>query len=105
MVRQLFVQYLLESNYPKGRIAVEKELQLHGQKKRFDLIVVDEQGKTFLLAEFKAPSVKITDKTITQISNYNVTLKAEELVVSNGISTHWFVQSKEEGNTFLEKVI
>lgn len=101
LVRQLFIIYLVDKGYSKGRIAVEKELSLHGQQKRFDLIVVNELGEPFILAEFKAPTVSITEQTLTQITNYNVSLQADELIISNGVLTYWFIRDKE--NSFKEK--
>ena len=38
-----------------------------------------------MIIEYKAPSVRITQKVFTQISSYNSVLHADYLIVSNGL--------------------
>ena len=40
-----------------------------------------------MLVECKAPSVKITDKTLSQATAYNITLKAKYILLTNGVTT------------------
>lgn len=85
-VRQNFLQFLLnEKNYPESLIKVEMGLRLNKLPKRSDIVVFDSQGKPSLLVECKAPSVKISQKVFDQIARYNMTLKVEYLVVTNGL--------------------
>ncbi len=102
MVRQLFLQYLIiEKTYPKSLIKVEFGLQVHHQlQKRSDLLVYNRASQPFLLVECKAPEVKINEKALWQIANYNSTFQAAYLVLTNGVSTYCckmdYVQQKHE---------
>src|SRR5690606_16555533 len=60
-VRQHWVHHLTRAmNYPKSLISLEGGLRLHELNKRSDLIIFDPAGNKILMAEFKAPSVKIS---------------------------------------------
>ena len=85
-VRQHFIQYLIhEKKYPQSLIAVEKEIKLNSLKKRFDILVFNRFGKPDIIVECKAPQVKITQKTFDQIASYNLKIRANYLIVTNGI--------------------
>lgn len=89
LVRQLLIQYLvLNKGYPLGRLAVEKAVRVHQRTKRFDLLAYDPDNRPFLLAECKAPSVRITDETFFQAATYNITLQVPYLLVTNGPETY-----------------
>ena len=85
-VRQNFLRYLVdEKNYPASLIAIEKEFKLNNLSKRSDTVVYNKMGKPFLIVEFKAPDVKIDQKVFDQIARYNMKLKVNYLMVSNGM--------------------
>ncbi|MCB2194767.1 MAG: type I restriction enzyme HsdR N-terminal domain-containing protein [Bacteroidetes bacterium] len=85
-VRQNFLRYLVdEKNYPASLIAIEKEFKLNNLSKRSDAVVYNKMGKPFLIVEFKAPDVKIDQKVFDQIARYNMKLKVNYLMVSNGM--------------------
>ena len=85
-VRQNFVRYLAEEkNYPQSLMAVEKKITLNGKLFRFDLLVYNRNGKPNLIAEFKAPGIKINQNSFDQVVRYNMALKVEYVVVSNGM--------------------
>lgn len=85
-VRQNFVQFLIqEKNYSPALIAVEALVKVNNNPQRADLIVFDRQGNPVLVAEFKAPEIKITQQTFDQIARYNMALKVNYLIVSNGL--------------------
>lgn len=89
MVRQLLLQYLLtERGYNRNRIRMEKGLQVNALDRRCDLLVFDAQVQPFLLAECKAPHVKIGQEVFEQIAWYNTTLQVPYLLVTNGIESH-----------------
>ncbi|MFI5221992.1 MAG: type I restriction enzyme HsdR N-terminal domain-containing protein [Bacteroidia bacterium] len=95
-VRQHLLWYLIhEKKYSASLIAVEKGLRLHGMKKRFDLLVFDRSGKPRLLAECKAPEVKLTQKVFEQIANYNRKFRVRALLVTNGIQHLMCVYSED----------
>lgn len=91
-VRQHCVNFLMiEKKYPKSLINVEKELFINGRKKRYDIVVYNSDGSINILIECKAPKVPITQKTFDQIAQYNLTLNANLLMVTNGLN-HYYCQ-------------
>lgn len=84
-VRQKCILFLLnEKGYPAGRLASEYGLKVNQLKRRADIVAFDNFGHPLLIVECKAPSVKITQKTFDQIARYNLSLKVDYLVVTNG---------------------
>jgi len=105
-VRQHVVQFLIqEKNYPKSRISVEKELQLYQTKKRYDVVVYNRDGSIFLIVECKAPHIEVSQQTFDQIARYNLELKADYLMVTNGLN-HYYCQMDYENKryVFLEEI-
>ena len=89
-VRQHVVQYLIiDKNYPKSLINVEKALKINGITKRYDVVVFNTDGTILLLVECKAPEIKISQDTFDQIARYNMTLDAGIMMVTNGLQ-HYF---------------
>src|SRR5687768_7149412 len=59
-VRQNFIQYLVaELSYPSSLIAIEKEIELNGLKKRFDVLVYNREHQPWMLIECKAPQIEL----------------------------------------------
>jgi hypothetical protein len=86
-VRQNILQYLIQvCKYPSSMIAVEKTIQLGELKKRFDIVVFKE-AQPWMIIECKEAGVTISEKTITQILQYQQILEASYLIVSNGHDT------------------
>ncbi len=105
-VRQNVLEYLVQNkNYPRGWIAVEKEIDLNGLKRRYDALVYTPEGNVWLLIEFKAPHIAITEEVFKQISAYNFKIKAPSLLVSNGLQ-HFFAQIdlKKQTYRFLKEI-
>ena len=91
-VRQHIIQFLLkEKKYPQSLMNVEKQIQVNQLTKRYDIVVYRSDGSIFLAVECKAPQVKITQQIFDQIARYNMTLKAENLMITNGLH-HIFYQ-------------
>lgn len=89
-VRQHWIHYLnIEKSYPLSLMKTEGGLLLNNLQKRSDLLIYNNKGEKILLAEFKAPSVKITTNTFEQISNYNSIHKIPLLLVSNGLEHYY----------------
>ena len=94
-VRQHVLNYLLnEKKFPVSIISVEKELLLNGQKKRYD-IVVYKNLQPYLIIECKAPYISLDKNVVEQALRYNLTIKAELLMITNGVSDLIF-NSKNE---------
>ncbi len=86
-VRQNFLHYLVNNKaYPVSLISVEKGLVVNELQKRFDAVVYRNNGNPLVLLEFKSPAIKITQNVFEQISAYNIILKVDYLIVSNGNS-------------------
>ena len=99
-VRQHVVHYLLEEKkYPKSHINVEKLLKVNDLKKRYDIVVFNPDGSIFILVECKAPEIKISQHTFDQIARYNLTLRAQFLMVTNG-HNHYFCQMDFENEKY-----
>jgi len=85
-VRQNFIQFLIEEkNYPASLMAVEMGIDLLNTKKRCDIVLYNTKGLPNMIVECKAPSIKISQDTFDQIARYNMTLKTNLLVVTNGL--------------------
>lgn len=89
LVRQLVILYLLEEKqYNKNRINLERGFKVNSLQKRFDLLVYDMAVTPFLLVECKAPRVPITDEVFEQAAWYNMWLKVQYMLVTNGIESY-----------------
>jgi hypothetical protein len=100
-VRQNFVQFLIEEKkYPISLIALEKQLTINNRKKRTDILVFNTDGKPDIVVECKAPAIKITQATFDQIARYNLTLKANYLIVTNGLE-HFYCKMDFENETYI----
>lgn len=100
-VRQHFVNFLIEEkNYPISLIALEKQLVINNKKKRTDILIFNKEGNHHIIVECKAPSIKITQDTFDQIARYNLKLKADFLIVTNGLE-HFFCKMDFEKETYI----
>lgn len=100
-VRQHLIHYLIvEKKYPTSLINVEKQLDINGLKKRYDVVVFNSEGTIEILFECKAPEIKIEQNTFNQIAQYNMSLRANYLMVTNGMDHFYckmdFEQEKYE---------
>jgi hypothetical protein len=89
-VRQNMLQYLLQvKKYPASLIAIEKEIALGELRKRFD-IVVYRNAKPWMIIECKEMNVPLSEAVLRQILNYNISVQAEHLLITNGTDNHAF---------------
>ena len=105
-VRQNFIQYLIsEKKFPKNLMAVEKQIKVSGKLRRFDLLVYSRNGEPQLIAEFKAPGVKITQDAFDQVVRYNMALRVAKVIVSNGLQ-HFAcaIDYKKNGFSYLTEI-
>ena len=97
-VRQNCIRFLIEEKrISKFSIAIEKEIEFNGIKKRFDIVSYSSEGKINLLVECKASNIEINQKTFDQILIYNKILKSKYLMVTNGIN-HYYCKINEDRN-------
>lgn len=99
-VRQHFLLYLIEEKgFPKGLLAVEKQLSINGMKKRCDAIFYSQKGNPLIVIEFKAPNVPINQAVFDQLAVYNSKLKVDYFIVSNGLE-HYFCRVNTQNSTY-----
>ena len=85
-VRQHFVHFLVEQKgYPKGLLANEVELKAGEKRLRCDTLLYSSDSLPRMIIEYKAPTIQLQQKTFDQISIYNLLLKVDYLIVSNGL--------------------
>ncbi len=87
-VRQHFTHFLVaHKGYPAALLANEVSLNVGGVNRRCDTVLYRrEGGRPRVVVEYKAPDVVITQQVFNQISSYNSVLRADYLIVSNGLS-------------------
>lgn len=87
-VRQNFLLYLTEIlGYPKKLISLEKQIKLVDLKKRFDIVVFDNNGQPDVIIECKEMNEKLTEEVLQQVLRYNIIIRARRVIVTNGINT------------------
>ena len=85
-VRQHFVAFLAEEKkYPRALIANEISISYNGLKKRCDTLVYNRNLEIVLIVEYKAPNVAITQEVFDQVAVYNMKLKVNYMIISNGM--------------------
>ena len=85
-VRQNFIQYLIhEKGYRENLISVEKKINSKRLNQRSDIVIYNSKGQAKLIVECKAPEVKLTQEAFDQIARYNMTLKVNFLIITNGL--------------------
>lgn len=100
-VRQHFVHYLMEhKGYPKGLLGNEIELKIGEKRLRCDSILYNKVAAPCMIIEYKAPTIQIQQKTFDQISAYNLLLKVDYLIVSNGLQ-HYCCKMDYEHQKYL----
>jgi hypothetical protein len=85
-VRQHFVHYLTEhKDYPPALLVNEAELRVGDKRLRCDTVLYNKELAPRMIIEYKAPHIRLQQKTFDQVSVYNLLLHADYLVVSNGL--------------------
>lgn len=105
-VRQHLIAYLTQvKGYPVSMIGVEKQLLLNKLTKRFDLVVFKRNATPLLLVECKAPGVEITEKAFDQAARYNILLRAEYFLITNGLEHYTCrIDYKNKQYIFIEEI-
>ena len=57
-------------------------------KKRYDILIFNNNGLPELIVECKAPAIKINDDTLSQVLSYQKNIQANYLILTNGVSTY-----------------
>ena len=99
-VRQHFAAFLFEEKgFPKSLTIHEHSICLNNTKKRCDTVAFLSSGKAIVIVEYKAPSVNITQEVFDQIARYNIKLRVQYLIVSNGLQ-HYCCRMDYEKMTY-----
>lgn len=98
-VRQHVLSDLIDKGISKTRLSVEKQFEVMGQKKRFDVVVAGKNASIALLVECKAPTIPITQATFDQIARYQLALNATYLMLTNGMQ-HFYCQIDPEKQSY-----
>lgn len=88
-VRQTFCHFLIEHrHFPASLLANEKSLTAaNGNVRRCDTVLYHPDCvRPRVIIEYKAPSITITEAVFRQIHAYNSILRADYLIVSNGLA-------------------
>jgi hypothetical protein len=86
-VRQNFIHYLIYfKTFPASLMAVEKGLKVNNRIKRTDIVQYNKDGKATLIVECKAPHIKIDENTFAQAAMYNMEMKVDFLIMTNGLN-------------------
>lgn len=86
-VRQHFIAYLtIQLGHPIARISVEKSLDYFGIKKRWDIVVFNQDFTPEILIECKAPNIALNENVLLQALNYQNQLRCKYVGITNGIS-------------------
>lgn len=100
-VRQHTINFLIkEKKYPKSLINVEKKIDINGLTKRYDIIIFKPDGSIQIIVECKSATTPITQQTFDQIARYNLALKGDYLMVTNGLQ-HYYCQLDYEQQQYI----
>ena len=80
-------------------MANEVQVRLNGTKKRCDTVLYRRDLTARMIVEYKAPEIEITQKVFDQITRYNMVLKVDYLIVSNGLQ-HYCCRIDYEHNSY-----
>jgi len=90
-VRQYCIHQLInEQNIPASHISIERQIEVNGLVKRYDIVVFNKQGAPWIVIECKAPHIALTQAVLEQAGRYNKTLKAEIMGIVNGVERRFF---------------
>jgi len=105
-VRQHFVNYLIsQKSYPENLMGNEVNLDLNGMRRRCDTVLYDIHLRPIMIMEYKRPNVSITQKVFDQICRYNIVMRVDYLVVSNGLKHYCCKMDYEnQSYSFLEEI-
>lgn len=99
-VRQHFAWMLVrDKGYMPGRIGNEVSITLNGTARRCDTVVFDARMQPYMIVEYKAPEVALSQRVFDQIVRYNMVLQARYLTVSNGME-HYCCEIDYKNRTY-----
>ena len=105
-VRQHFVQYLMRDlNVPRGLIEIEVSIPIRERLYRADIVVYNRQVEPILVVECKRPSITLGQEVFNQVGYYNLGLKVQYLIVTNGMQHYCCkVDQSRQSYHFLDQI-
>ncbi|MFC2101194.1 type I restriction enzyme HsdR N-terminal domain-containing protein, partial [Bacteroidota bacterium] len=105
-VRQHIINYLIENKHvPASLLSVEKKLMYNRMTRRTDVVVYDRNANPKMIVECKAPQISIDQDVFDQIVRYNMILKVNYLMVTNGLQHFCCKMQYEKMNyQFIESI-
>jgi len=105
-VRQNFIKFLNEEKkYPKSLIGIEIQIDLNQTVKRCDIVVYNRNAEPVLIVECKASDVKLNQSAFDQVARYNMKLKVNYLIVTNGMKYYCcHIDYKNSSYSFLQDI-
>ncbi len=98
-IRQHVLNYLTaHKSIAPGLISIEKEIDLNGTKRRYDIVVYNSSLQPWLVVECKAPYIELSQDVLNQALRYNLILNAELVMITNGINDYTVNQKGEKIN-------
>lgn len=89
-VRQNFAQFLIQNKgFPASLMIFEYSLKYNNLSKRGDIVVFGKDGAAKLIVECKAPGIKIRKEVFDQAAQYNMSLKLEYMIITNGMDHYY----------------
>lgn len=95
-VRQHVAHFLIQKNYAKSRMVLEKSFALGEKKFRADIVVYNRDLQPELLVECKAADIFLTEKSLDQLIHYNFSLRVPLLMLTNGLEVLYYAFEKKE---------
>lgn len=105
-VRQHFVHYLMnEKGFPATLMANETQIKLNSLSRRCDTVVYSSDLRPLVICEYKSPKVTINQAVFDQIVRYNIVLRVQYLMVTNGINHYCCkIDLEQQTYTFLPEI-
>ena len=82
------------------QLANEVMVKLNGTTKRCDTVLYRRDLSARMIVEYKAPHIEITQTVFDQITRYNMVLKVDYLIVSNGMQ-HYCCRMDYEHQSYI----
>lgn len=104
-VRQWVVKELIDNRgYPAHMLSSEYSFTYNRKLYRCDLVVFNRELKPIMVVECKAPNVRIEQSVFNQIGRYNLALKVNYLLVTNGLESYLVKQSGPDEHSFVSHI-
>ena len=95
-VRRHLVEFLISHCHaPQLSIVEEYPVNINSTAQRADVVVMDNNAHPLVLAECKAPDVKIDSAVFEQASRYNAVVKARYIILTNGMEHYCYEQCND----------